>query len=287
LTITELKKLRAEIIGGLGNQLFSYFGAMSHAIHFQKSLEVNYAHINESFEDKSNCISELLLPGKSIRTGKLLDFLRPQSKHKYCSTEVGFDQEVYRLPNLRIIQGYFQSYKYFDHFMMNFPSWKPIIINPTSTFLSSFDTATAEKPVMIHVRRGDYRNLKDSHGLVGMKYYLSVLNEIYPTIAHREIWVFGDERQELFRLESEILQMGLKCKIISFKETMSDLENLVLMSKGSINIIGNSTFAWWGARFNQGDSKVYCPDKWFKGMADPCDLIPPTWNRRQTYWEEL
>jgi hypothetical protein len=259
---------------------------MSHALHFQKELEINYAHINESFEDKSNSISELLLPGNSIHIAKWMKFFQRQSKYKYCSLEVGFDEEIYRLPDLRIIRGYFQSYKYFDHFMVNFPNWKPIIMNPTATFLSSFQMAGDVKPVMIHIRRGDYRNLKNSHGLVGMSYYLSILEEIYPKIAHREIWVFGDEKQELSRLETEILQMDLKCKVISFRERMTDLENLVLMSKGSVNIIGNSTFAWWGAKFSQGSSEVYCPDKWFKGLSDPCELIPPTWNKRQTQWEE-
>ena len=279
--------MRAEIIGGLGNQLFSYFGAMSHALHFQKDIEISYEHINESFKDKSNSISELLLPAKSIYKSNWTQFFSSNSKHKYHSKEIGFDSKIYDLPDLRIIRGYFQSFKYFEHFMANFPNWKPTPINPSAAFLSFFKQASVEKPVMIHVRRGDYRNLKDSLGLVGLSYYFSVLEELYPQIEHREIWAFGDEQEELSKLESRISQMGLKCKVMSFREKMTDLENLILMSKGSINIIGNSTFAWWGANFSQGASEVYCPDKWFRGLDDPCDLIPPSWNQRQTFWEEL
>ncbi len=277
--------VRAEIIGGLGNQLFSYFGAMSHALYFHKNIEISYECINESFKDKSNSISELLLPGKSLQRRKRIEFFRQSSKHKYYSPEVGFDKKIYDLPNLRIIRGYFQSFKYFEHFMANFPNWKPIPINPSSSFLSLFNQATAEKPVMLHIRRGDYRNLSDSHGLVGINYYLSVLKELYPRIADREIWIFGDEKEELSRIEHEIKRIGLSCRIVSFREKMTDLENLVVMSEGSINVIGNSTFAWWGANFSQGRSEVYCPDKWFKGLDDPIDLIPPNWNKRKTFWE--
>jgi hypothetical protein len=50
------------------------------------------------------------------------------------------------------------------------------------------------------------------------------------------------------------------------------------MRYGSSYIIANSSFSWWGAylRKNQ-NAPVYAPNKWFKGMDDPDQLLPPDW----------
>jgi hypothetical protein len=59
---------------------------------------------------------------------------------------------------------------------------------------------------------------------------------------------------------------------------ISPSETLELMRYGRAYVIANSSFSWWGAylRMNHRAS-VYAPKKWFKGMEDPADLIPPDW----------
>lgn len=277
--------MRAEIIGGLGNQLFSYFGAMSYALHFNKKLEIDYRYINESFEDKSNSISQLLTPSKTYKHKIFLDVFRQTQRYRYHSPEVGFDSKLYEYSDLKIIRGYFQSYRYFLDFLSFFPTWGPTPLNPSVGYLESIKCAISNQPIIIHLRRGDYRNLTNSHGLIAFDYYLSILEELRSKISGREIWVFGDELSELSKLRNLITKMGFECKVISFHEKMSSLENMIVMSRGSAHIIGNSTFAWWAATFANGNSDVYCPDKWFRGLEDPLELIPPLWEKRTSIWE--
>jgi hypothetical protein len=57
------------------------------------------------------------------------------------------------------------------------------------------------------------------------------------------------------------------------------------MSLASANVIANSTFSWWAAALNQNKGFVVAPDKWFRGLEDPKDLIPPDWILVKSQWE--
>jgi tRNA(Met) C34 N-acetyltransferase TmcA len=51
------------------------------------------------------------------------------------------------------------------------------------------------------------------------------------------------------------------------------------MSRGyGFYIIANSSFSYWAARISESlETKVYCPNPWFKDMDSPRYLYPELW----------
>ena len=64
------------------------------------------------------------------------------------------------------------------------------------------------------------------------------------------------------------------------ENTLSDWQQLLLMSLCKDNIIANSTFSWWAAYFNPNPCKTVCyPETWFHSVAgnNTLDLCPEDW----------
>ena len=56
------------------------------------------------------------------------------------------------------------------------------------------------------------------------------------------------------------------------------------MSLGRAIIISNSSFSWWSAFLSKEASLILAPRKWFKGIQDPKDLLPPEWITLESDW---
>ena len=77
------------------------------------------------------------------------------------------------------------------------------------------------------------------------------------------------------------LTFGDKIKNVRFIEGETDVVDLYFMSLLNNNIIGNSTFSFWGAWLNQSENKrVIDPKKWYgpkNAHLEDHEIIPPTW----------
>jgi hypothetical protein len=92
-----------------------------------------------------------------------------------------------------------------------------------------------------------------------------------------EIWAFSDEPELAQR--NYLTHCNAQVKWIANNE-FSSSETLQLMRLCNGFVISNSTFGWWGAKLAHGiNPPVIVPSKWFKGMADPVDLIPEDWTK--------
>ena len=137
-----------------------------------------------------------------------------------------------------------------------------------------------EKPLVIHVRRGDFLKTENRNlGVLSKEYYLKII-ALYPGLP---VWVFTDSPEEVSR---EFIGMDKPTKIITPPSGSDPLDSLILMSRARNLAISNSTFSWWAAMLSQSGSTIYAPEKWFEQRPDPLDLIPSNWHRIPSEWEK-
>lgn len=162
-------------------------------------------------------------------------------------------------PDLDLV-GFFQSEKYF----INNQDIISRLLTPKIGFGMKWGYTS------IHVRRGDYLQLKDCyHDLTMENYYLPAMN----IIKSKHYLVFSDDIN------------WCKTKFIgeqfTFVEGNSPVTDLSLQMACEHQIIANSSFSWWGAWLNKNPSKiVIAPKNWFGPKLiynNTVDLIPKEW----------
>jgi hypothetical protein len=178
------------------------------------------------------------------------------------------------------IIGYLQSEKY----------WEPCIYDVIQalTFKPEFkqrikDTfESTHEPlnnaIAISIRRGDYVGNPNYAQLPIISYYYLALAENFPEWRQRQIIIFSDD------IPYCRVHFGMFDNV-TFSENNSDIEDICLMSQCTDFVIGNSTFAWWGAYLTllngAKDPKVIRPKYHFDGNLlrknDIKDYYPARW----------
>ena len=168
------------------------------------------------------------------------------------------------IPDSTSIDGYFQSYKYFDKHrdvILKEFTFKDHIISKCRLKISEYIN-----PVSIHIRRGDYVNHPGFW-------------KITPEYLQESLHHFDDDSYT-FLIFSDDIEW---CKQIFpegvvFMEGNNQFEDLCLMSLCNHNIISNSSYSWWAAYLNQNkNKKVIAPSNWFIPAKPLTDLYPNNW----------
>jgi hypothetical protein len=179
-----------------------------------------------------------------------------------------------------ILLGYYQSFKYFE--AENVKSLFFNLLLEDHVISGWKEIALLEKPLIIHIRRGDYRK-EESFGLLSEKYYENAFNYLFNLGEFKSIWVFSDEIDYAKTLISE--EWKLPTRYFS-SEKYNPVETLEIMRNGTNFIIANSSFSYWAATLSKAKGEhIVCPEPWFKSLEEPADLINPKWHRIKAYWE--
>ena len=192
----------------------------------------------------------------------------------------------YHLPKYKtnqMIIGYFQSYRYLDE-QDKLSFLKMFTLRETGPDWDYWSKrALEEKPVIVHIRLGDYLS-EESFGVVTTDYVSESLSALDILSNVRPIWVFTDQKD----LAEEIFPPQFLANVVWIPEIDSNPSaTLSIMQLGSAYIIANSSFSWWAAWSKQiVEAPVYCPRPWFSSLETPKDLIPERWiqidtNRRE------
>lgn len=238
------------LIGGLGNLLFQIFAVY----HYSKLHNVIPIFCIKKNNDKR----------PSICKYRLFDNLKKYSPHDNLIfnnvDETKFNIEIENNSNVKLI-GLFQKYLHFQKTknifdtkeILNFDDFKYDIFNYLSNKMTN---------VSIHVRRTDYLKC-NIYNILNEDYYLFATSQFNKMTTH--FLIFSDDI-------NWCKKSGYFSNLENYAfidNTLSDEEQLYLMSKCDHNIIANSTYSLWGYYLNLNPNKILVmPKKWFLNKND-------------------
>ncbi len=285
----------AQIIGGLGNQLFQYAAGKALAQHHNvdfcidttpfKSYSLHDCDLNflkitapevSEQQMKEFCIKKYSTFKKTIYRN--LNFLiSPKRNTYYEETFPEYNNRFFDLPPHIYLSGYFQSEKYFERITHIIKQEFVLKQNLTNTN-GVIDDIKNTNSVSIHFRRGNYATndgIRNIFGLVGLEYYKQAVENILSSVKNPHFFIFTNDSEWVksnFKIEdypvTYVSDLGFK-----------NHEELFAMSLCKHNIIANSTFSWWAAWLNNNpDKMIVSPDEWFKWKKiRNKDLLPKDW----------
>ena len=180
------------------------------------------------------------------------------------------------------ILGYFQSYLWASNTLIRNKLSSLTLLDGDGPELRNFRTLSqAERPLVIHVRLGDYK-LEDDFGLLSPSYFLETAQRAVSEGNYSSIWIFSDEPDMAREYFSSLGNIQVRVIGEVDSSTSSTFE---VMRLGYGYVISNSTFSWWAAFLSHNEKPaVYAPSPWFKGIKSPNQLIPSTWVVCDAIW---
>jgi hypothetical protein len=279
-----------QLSGGLGNQMFQY--AFGQSVGKKRNVSVVYKPdfeglLNRKFELHHFGISGMLADDRvyesmlKMQQGLLTRirnrFLPYYRKTLIVEKQYHFDPNLLHIPRHCLVNGYFQSEKYFadiaSHIRHEFRLKTPL--TPENEILVS-DILNLNS-VSLHVRRGDYLE----HPLFptyGVAYYQKAIELILQLVKDPVFYIFSND----IKWCRENLEINHPAHFVTINNEQQPHYDLYLMSKCKHNIVANSSFSWWSAWLNNNPGKtVVAPSKWVNQdsgfFANISDIIPKAW----------
>ena len=261
-----MRKIRIVATGGLGNQLFIWSFAHEISlsqkknvlIYFDESSSDEFVRSGKLFE-----LSTLCRHGIEVRVSRkfkfLLRFIDKVTKELgrlgvLLKRSIGiYDESEFRrftqLPRVRILRGFFQEYQHVIH------NIEPL----SSEILRLLDRVPVghfqpKGPYdFIHIRLGDYLNLKESWGVLSLNYFVKHYRSDLPTI------ISTDDEKSI----TEISGMFPNASVLG-PNVISELQAFKLMAYASRVVTSNSSFSWWGAILANklSGAEIVLPNPW-------------------------
>ena len=274
-----------KIKGGLGNQLFQYAVGRAVALHHKVPLKLDTT-IFETYKlhngyrlDQFAIQAEIAADNEIInlkgRNKVLFSALRKAGlvKRKSYFKEKRssyFDASVFK-NNSVYLDGYWQNELYFS----NIRELLLQELSPNNSMndlgFAYLDSIKKSNSVSLHVRRGDYVNLKNIN-VLDVDYYMKAAEYIGKNVEKPTFYIFSDD---LEWCKSSLTFLG---DCIYVERTQTEMDDLKLMSFCQHNIIANSSFSWWGAWLNQNPNKtVIAPKDWLLNDPGSSNVILSDW----------
>ena len=295
------KKIVSQMAGGIGNQMFQYATAYAVAKRNNYDLELDLSSYHE-YQWLGACDFELhkLLSNICVKRYFYEYFLKLPKPFDYIGKRLRkityknsaffyekkyfyYDKDIMDIKPDTIINGYFQSYKFFEN-----------IEKEIKNMFGNFPLSDAGKDVLKQIKSQEnsvalhYRDFE--HLSAGSPEAKKIIGEIDSEYCKKAILIIQKKYKNatinVFSNQPENAKKVLKgINNINFIEYdfIENWEDMVLMKNCHHNIIANSSYSWWSAYLNENPNKiVIAPKSWgnlLKGRQNNEDLLPPEWIR--------
>ena len=285
--------ITVRLIGGLGNQLFGYYAGAALAARHKTTLRLDTSWTRHGITDHGIEILRFDLPGEWLSNDSLRAKLsapgtipgravakalrdvpalrKPLRIHE--APGVGHDPTLLEQPPGTRLRGYFQSWRTVQNAVDSGYPHRPELKEPSAWLESIADRAQHERPLAVHVRRGDYAKVSE-FGLLGPAYYEPAIQRLRDEGTAGPVWLFSDE-PEIAR--AALGRYAGEAQAITSPDGAA--AEMLAISHAAAVVIANSTFSWWGAWMAAKDTPVIAPDPWFTSGPSVEGLIPPEWTR--------
>jgi hypothetical protein len=197
----------------------------------------------------------------------------------YSANDVGFDSKA-GLEKGKYIIGYHQTFRWASSKSNHFDMKTLKLVEPGQAVRNYKELSIIEKPLVVHVRLGDYKN-EESFGIPSKEYYERAISQLWGSGLYKKIWLFSDEPE--LAIDYIPNQMFEHIRWIENIEG-SSARTLEVMRFGHGYVIGNSTYSWWGAYLSYNSKPVViAPSPWFQKIISPRDITPPEWQRMNAW----
>ena len=247
--------LTTKLMGGLGNYLFQIATTVSLAEKYNDQPIFNFDSAKQVHRNINLYTNNIL---RKVKTGTF-PFENIYNEPKFSYNEIPYKNNM-------MLNGYFQSEKYFD---------RELILDLFSMdncsndyILSKYKNLLECETISVHVRRGDYLNRVGKHPVCDMSYYNNTFE-----------YFNGDCKFIVFSDDIDWCKHNIKGENIHYSPFTHELQDLLLISSCKNKIIANSSFSWWSSYLSECDGITIAPKKWFgvSGPQEQNDIIPEEW----------
>jgi len=195
-----------------------------------------------------------------------------------------FDPRVFSQPDGTAFEGYYQSWRYYEHCrpeLRSFLKFQARHRDLARIEVERLRSAHHLPLVSVHYRRTDYLNPPTMNAWGDLH-----VDGYYDRAFHR----LGDDVvYVVFSDDLPWCRENVRRRHVSFAD-FDACVSLCMMTLCDVNVIANSSFSWWGAFLNQAGGPAFAPSRWFRRMLPPphdCrDMAPPDWVRIETFRTE-
>lgn len=280
-----------KIMGGLGNQMFQYAYAKALQekgcdvkidISTFETYKLHGGYQLDKYNTNINIASKFEIGQfyKNDFLSKILYKINLISRNITYVKSLRYDNNLFNLEDKTLIEGYFQSEKFFldiredlvAHFRI-----KNTLSDYGNKIKNKIDVS--KNSCSLHIRRGDYVRNNDAnkvHGTCDLDYYENAMKKVETIDEDINYFVFSDD--------IDWVKKNLKIPNVIYVESVEKRiphEDIYLMSLCQHNIIANSSFSWWGAWLNKYvDKIVIAPKRWFldeKLFKESDDIVCESW----------